>query len=111
MDLLCNIGHVESRFNPFGDSGTVSVRRCTVCAKRTIGSKNVWMHQMVLLGDEAQVDAHLGLFGDSANLDARQVHGLCRMHYRLRNRSGRTQWISSVTLACGILYQSIWRHC
>jgi hypothetical protein len=24
---------------------------------------------MVLLGDEAQVEAHFGLFGDSANLD------------------------------------------
>jgi hypothetical protein len=30
---------------------------------------------MVLLGDEAQVDARFGLFGDSANLDARLVHG------------------------------------
>jgi hypothetical protein len=29
------------------------------------------MHPMVLLGDEAQVDARFGLFGDSANLDAR----------------------------------------
>jgi hypothetical protein len=27
--------------------------------------------KMVLLDDEAQVDAHFGLFGDSANLDAR----------------------------------------
>jgi hypothetical protein len=26
MDLLCDIGHVESRFNPFGDSGSVSAR-------------------------------------------------------------------------------------
>jgi hypothetical protein len=26
---------------------------------------------MVLLRDEAQVDAHFGLFGDGANLDAR----------------------------------------
>jgi hypothetical protein len=26
---------------------------------------------MVLLGDEAQVEARFGLFGDSANLDAR----------------------------------------
>jgi hypothetical protein len=26
---------------------------------------------MVLLGDEAQMDAHFGPFGDSANLDAR----------------------------------------
>ena len=25
---------------------------------------------MVLLGDEAEVEAHFGLFGDSANLDA-----------------------------------------
>jgi hypothetical protein len=28
---------------------------------------------MVLLGDKAPVDAHFDLFGDSANLDARQV--------------------------------------
>jgi hypothetical protein len=31
---------------------------------------------MVLLGDEAQVEAQFGLFGDSANIDARHVHGL-----------------------------------
>jgi hypothetical protein len=31
---------------------------------------------MVLVCDEAQVRAHFGLFGDSANLDAREVHGL-----------------------------------
>ena len=30
---------------------------------------------MVLLGDEAQLEAHFGPFGDSANLDARSVHG------------------------------------
>jgi hypothetical protein len=29
------------------------------------------MHLMVFLGDEAQVDARFGVFGDSANLDAR----------------------------------------
>jgi hypothetical protein len=29
------------------------------------------MHPMVLLGDEAQVEAHFGPLGDSANLDAR----------------------------------------
>jgi hypothetical protein len=29
------------------------------------------MHPLVLLGDEAQVEALFGLFGDSANLDAR----------------------------------------
>jgi hypothetical protein len=31
---------------------------------------------MVLLGDEAQVEARFSLFGDSANLDARYEHGL-----------------------------------
>jgi hypothetical protein len=31
---------------------------------------------MVLLGDEAEVDARFGPFGDSAILNARQVHSL-----------------------------------
>jgi hypothetical protein len=49
---------------------------------------------MVLLGDEAQVDARFGLFGDSANLDVRLVPGLCRMYHRLGNRYGRARWCS-----------------
>jgi hypothetical protein len=41
----------------------VSVQdRCTVCAEHTIGS---------VLGDMAQLEARIGPFGDSANLDAR----------------------------------------
>jgi hypothetical protein len=43
---------------------------CTVCVKRTIGSEII-PRSMVLLGDEAQVDARFGLFRHSANLDAR----------------------------------------
>jgi hypothetical protein len=50
------------------------------------------MHPMQLLGDEAQVEARFGLFGDSANLDARLVHGLRRIYHRLRNRFRRTRW-------------------
>ena len=45
--------------------------RCMVCAKHTMAQKSFWTHQMVLLGDEAQVEAHFGPFGDSANLDSR----------------------------------------
>jgi len=45
--------------------------RCTVCAKRTLGSDMIFNALMVLLGDEAQVGAPFSLFGDSANLDAR----------------------------------------
>ena len=43
--------------------------RCAVCAKHTMAQKLFWTHQMVLLGDEAQVEARFGWFGDSANLD------------------------------------------
>jgi hypothetical protein len=39
---------------------------------------------MVLLGDEAQVEAHFDPFGDSANLDARLVHCLHRTYYRIK---------------------------
>ena len=38
---------------------------------------------MVLLGDEAQLEARFGPFGDSANLDATLVHGLRRTYHRL----------------------------
>ena len=44
--------------------------RCKVCAKHTMAQKSFWTHQMVLLCDEAQVEAHFGLFGDSDNLDS-----------------------------------------
>ena len=50
----------------------VSVQdRCTVCAKRTIGLDIVFNAPMVLLGDEAQVEAPFSPCGDSANVDAR----------------------------------------
>jgi hypothetical protein len=46
---------------------------------------------MGLLGDEAQVEARFGPFGDSATLDARLVHGLRRTYRRLRNSIGGTR--------------------
>jgi hypothetical protein len=49
---------------------------CTVCVERTIGSDIILVAPMLLLRDEAQVEARFGLFRDSANLDARSVHGL-----------------------------------
>jgi hypothetical protein len=49
VELLGDVGHVESRFDPFGDGVSarletvlVSVQdRCTVCPKHTIGSEIV----------------------------------------------------------------------
>ena len=50
----------------------VSVQdRCTVCAKRTIGLDIIFNAPMVLLGDEAQLEARFSPCGDSGNLDAR----------------------------------------
>jgi len=46
---------------------------------------------MVLLGNGAQVEARFGLFGDSANLDARQVHGLQGMYHVLGNQFRHTR--------------------
>jgi hypothetical protein len=37
MDHLGVMGHVKSRFGPFGDSASDGASRCTVCAKRSIG--------------------------------------------------------------------------
>jgi hypothetical protein len=47
---------------------------------------------MVLLGDEAQVEAQFNPFGDVVIFDARYVHGLHRAYYRLENHFGRTGW-------------------
>ena len=45
--------------------------RFTVCAKHTTGSNIIFNALMVLLGDEAQVEAPFSPFGDSANFDTR----------------------------------------
>ena len=71
MELLGDLGHVESHFFLSGDIVTVVQDRCTVCAKRTRGLEIILDTTMVLLRVEAQVDARFGLFGDSAKLDAR----------------------------------------
>jgi hypothetical protein len=41
MELLGDVGPVESRFGPFGDGVSVMEDRCMVCAKHSIGSKIV----------------------------------------------------------------------
>jgi hypothetical protein len=51
---------------------------------------------MGLLGDEAQVEAQFGPFGNSATLYARLVHGLCRTYRWLKNSIGDTRWNSKV---------------
>ena len=45
--------------------------RCTVCAKRTIGSDISLMHPIELLGDVGLVESCFGPFGDSVSVGAR----------------------------------------
>ena len=41
MVLLRDEAQEEARFGPLGDSANLDADRCTVCAKRTIGSETV----------------------------------------------------------------------
>ena len=69
----------------------VSVQdRYMVCAKHNIGSKIVLDAPDGTAQYKAQVEAHFGPIGDSASLDARYMHTLCRTYHRLRNHFGRT---------------------
>ena len=43
---------------------------CTVAPKAPKSKKPFWKHLLLLLGEEAQLEARFDLFGDSANLDA-----------------------------------------
>ena len=56
MELLGDVGHVESCFGLFGDGVSVGQDRCMVCTKRTIGLEIILDAPMVLIGDEAQVE-------------------------------------------------------
>jgi hypothetical protein len=52
---------------------------------------------MVPLGDEAQLEARFDPFTNSANLNTRPMHGLCRTYHRLRNRFGHSIWNTKVS--------------
>ena len=71
MELLGDVGHVESRSVHLETVLVLVQDGCMICAKHTIGLDIVLEHPMVLLGDEAQLEARFAPFGDSANLNAR----------------------------------------
>jgi hypothetical protein len=57
MELLGEVGYVEPRFGPFGDS-VVSVQdRCMVCVKCTVGSEIVMEATCCTPRNKAQVEA------------------------------------------------------
>jgi hypothetical protein len=66
IELLYDMGLVEYHFGQFG---------CKIGARFAPNvleaQKSFWTNPMVPLGGVAQLEAHFGPFGDSANLDAR----------------------------------------
>ena len=57
MELLGDMGHVESHFRPFGDSVSVGCQIGSWFVPNVpLAQKSFWTHPMVLLGDEAQVE-------------------------------------------------------
>ena len=72
MELLGDLGHVESHFFPFGDSASLGARKVHGLRQTYHRLRNRFLtHSMVPLGDEAQVKACFIPFGESANLDTR----------------------------------------
>ena len=58
MELLGDVGHVESCFGLFGGSVSVGARLVHYWHQTYHRlRKSFWMHPMVLLGNEAQVEA------------------------------------------------------
>jgi hypothetical protein len=67
MELLGDVGHVEYCYGPIGDGVSIGGREVHGFAQNVpLAQKLFWMHPIVHL-----VEANFGLFGDSANLDAR----------------------------------------
>ena len=62
MELLGDVGHVESHSVRFEMVLVLVQDRCTVCAKRTTGSDIVLTHPMELFGDVGHVESRLVRF-------------------------------------------------
>jgi hypothetical protein len=69
MELLGDVGHVESHFGPSRDSLSVGARWVHGLCQTSHWLKNHFGHTR--WSDEAQVEARFSPFRDSGNLDAK----------------------------------------
>jgi hypothetical protein len=69
--LVGYVGHVESRFGPFGDSVSLGARQIH-SLHQTYHSlrKSFWTHPMELLSDVGHIESPFGPFGDSVSFGA-----------------------------------------
>ena len=72
MELLGDVGHVESRFGPFGDSVSIGARYAHGLGQTYHRLRNHFGAQpMELLGDVGHVESRFGPFGDSVSVASR----------------------------------------
>jgi len=66
---------------------------------------------MVLLGDEAKVEAHFGAFGDSGNLDADRCMVCAEGTIGSEIILGAPDGTPTFSGSCRISFRSLWRRC
>ena len=71
MELLGDVGHVESRLVRLEIVLTKTQDRCKFALNVHWSQKSFWTHPMELLCDEAQVESRFGPFGVSVSISAR----------------------------------------
>ena len=75
MELLGDVGHVESRSVRLEMELVLMEDRCTVCAKRTIGSDIILDAPDRTPRWRGSCGISFGPFGDGVSVDVRLVHG------------------------------------
>ena len=76
MELLGDVGHVEPRSICLEIVLVFVQDRCTVCARRTIGSEIILDAPDGTLRWLGSCGISFSLFGDGVSVDVRYVHGL-----------------------------------
>jgi hypothetical protein len=71
MEVLGDVGQVESCFGPIGDGVSIGAREVHGLRGTFHWLRNCFGRTRWYLGDEAKVEAHFGPFGDSVNPDVR----------------------------------------
>ena len=94
MELLGDVGHVESCSVHLEMVLVLLEDQCLVCAKSTIGSDIIWAHQMDILGDVGHVESRLVYLEMLLVLVEDRCMVLRQTYHRHRSHLGRTRWYS-----------------
>jgi hypothetical protein len=71
MELLGDVGKVESRLDPFGNGVSVGARQVHGLRQTYYRLENHFGHPMLFLGDMGHVESHFGLFGHGISVRER----------------------------------------